>query len=105
MVQEKDIVKHERIYEVLPKPKNDLQFNAVLNWLKDDREKVFAQALSFKRLDFIRDVLIIFVVIALCLVAYYLRENTGLIFTIISTLAGILGLKKYVDKRNNTGND
>lgn len=105
MVKQEDIVKHERIYELLPKPKNSLQFSELLNWLKEDRERAFAYALASKKMDFAKDILIIFVVIALCVVAYYLRENTGLIFTIISALAGILGLKRHIDKRNKSNDD
>jgi hypothetical protein len=109
MVKQEDIVKHEvkheLVYKLLPKPQTEQQVTEILDWIKDDREKVFAHILSLKRLDFIRDILIIFIVIALCIVAYYFQQNTNLIFTIIPTLAGLFGLKRYTDKKKKSNDD
>jgi hypothetical protein len=44
MIQKKEIIQHDRVYELLPKPENSQQFTELLNWLKEDRQKVFAHA-------------------------------------------------------------
>jgi len=44
MPQKKEIIQHEQIYELLPRPKDSQQFTEILNWMKEDRERVFAFA-------------------------------------------------------------
>ena len=44
MPEKKEIIPHDRVYELLPKPENSQEFTELLNWLKEDRQKVFDYA-------------------------------------------------------------